>query len=126
MSPVYAYKAAKHVELSNFSLRCNSTVDIVLRAKNTNLNRRCLTRIFCPASDGFHKRYTSHVAFDRLPESVTSIVACLESTSVRTGEQMAEVFVHLSVPGYVAPLLVTPVILDLKKITMKIGANFCT
>jgi hypothetical protein len=30
------------------------------------------------------------------------------------------------VPGNIAPLLVTPVILGLKKIAMKVGANFCT
>ena len=85
MSPVYAYKDAKHVEPFNLSLCCNGTVDIVLCANNTNLNSRWLTRIVYPASDGFQKRNTSHVTFDRLPESLTSIVACLESTSVGTG-----------------------------------------
>ena len=72
---VYAYKAVNYVEPSNVSLCCNGTVDIVLREKNTNLNSRWPTWI-----DGFHKRYTDHVALDRLPESLTSIVACLEST----------------------------------------------
>ena len=77
VSPVYAYKAAKDVEPSNLSLCCNGTVGIVLRAKNTNLNSRWLTWIFSPASDGFHKRWTSNVAFNRFTKGLTSIVACL-------------------------------------------------
>ena len=47
---VYAYKAVQHMEPSNLSLCCNGTVDIGLRAKNTSLNRRWLTRIVCPGA----------------------------------------------------------------------------
>jgi hypothetical protein len=61
----YADEAREeHVEPANLSLCFNCTVDIGLRAKNTNLNSRWLTWILSPESDGFHKRLTSHVAFD--------------------------------------------------------------
>jgi hypothetical protein len=76
MSPVYAYKAAKHVEPSNLSLCCNGTVDIVLRAKNTKsltVGGWPSTRIVSPSSDGFRKQWTSHVAFGHLPESLTTL-----------------------------------------------------
>jgi hypothetical protein len=72
-----ADNAAKHVWPANLSLCCNDTADISLRANNTNLNSRWLSWIFSPAFDGFHKRCTSHVAFDRFTKSLTSIAACL-------------------------------------------------
>jgi hypothetical protein len=97
MSPVDAYKATKHMKPSNLGLYLNGTVAIILSAMYANLNSRWLTRVLCPASDGFHKRWTSHVAFDCLPESLTSIVAYLKSTPVGTGENVAEVFILLAV-----------------------------
>ena len=97
VTPVNAYKATKHMKPSNLGLCFNGTMDIVLSAKYANLNSRWLTRVLCPAYDGYHKIWTSHVAFDRLPESLTSIVTCLESTFGGTGEHVAEVFILLVV-----------------------------
>ena len=48
-------------------------------------------------SNGIHKRWTSQVAFYRLPERLTRIVARLESNRVGAGQQVAEVFVRLAV-----------------------------
>ena len=161
---------------SNLGLCFNGMMNIVLSAKYANLNSRWLARVLCPSFDGFHKIWTSLVAFDRLLESLTSIVACLKSTHVGTGEHVTEVFILLAIgtlPGMIgvvviifdklsslgaeiepvvnelrpigglfrlgtlryhvklvlsnmAPLLVTPVILGLKKFRMNISANFCT
>ena len=96
MSPVDADKATKHMKPSNLSLCFNGTAGIVLSAKDANLNSRWLTLVLCPASGGCHKRCTNPIAFDRLPESLTSIVSCLKSTPVGTGH-VTEVFILLSV-----------------------------
>jgi hypothetical protein len=55
MFPVDADKATKHMKPSNLGLCFNGMVGIVLSAKDANLNSRWLTRVLCPASDGFHK-----------------------------------------------------------------------
>jgi hypothetical protein len=96
MSPVDAYKATKHMKPSNLGLCFNSTMDIALSAQYANLNSRWLTRVLYSTFDGFHNVWTSHVAFDRLPESLTSIIACLKSTPVGTGEQVLKVFILLA------------------------------
>jgi hypothetical protein len=97
MSPVDAYKATKHMKPSNLSLCFNGTMNIILSAQYANLNSRSLTQVLYPAFDGFHNVWTSHVAFDRLPESLTSIVARLKSTPVGTGEQVLTVFILLAI-----------------------------
>jgi hypothetical protein len=45
MSTVYADKVAKHVEPANLSMWCNGTVDIGLRANNTNLTLTDITAV---------------------------------------------------------------------------------
>ena len=97
VSPVNAYKATKHMKPSNLGLCFNGTMNFVLGAQYTNLNRRWLARILYPAFDGFHNVWTSRVAFDRLPESLSSIVACLKGTPLGIGKHVLEIFLLLTV-----------------------------
>ena len=77
------------------------------------LHSRWLTRVLCPASDGFHKIWTSNFAFDRLPESLTSIVVCLKtSTPVGSGEHVAEIFILLAVGTLLGMIGVVIVVFD--------------
>jgi hypothetical protein len=82
---------------SNLGLCLNDAMDIVLSAQYANLNSRWLTRVLYPAFDGFHNVWSSHVAFDRLPESLTSIVSCLKSTPVGTVEHVLKIFILLAI-----------------------------
>ena len=82
---------------SNLGFCFNGAMDIVLSAQYANLNSRWLTRVLYPAFDGFHNVWSSRVAFDRLPESLTSIISCLKSTPVGTGEHVLKIFILLAI-----------------------------
>jgi hypothetical protein len=82
---------------SNLGLCFNGTMNFVLGAQYTNLNRRWLARILYPAFDGFHNVWTSRIAFDRLLESLSSIVSCLKSTRVGTGKHVLKIFILLAI-----------------------------
>jgi hypothetical protein len=97
MSPVDAYKATKYMKPSNLGLCFNGMVNVVSSAQYTNLNSRWLARILYPVFDGFHNVWSSRVAFDRFPESLSSIVACLKGNPVRTGEHVLAIFLLLTV-----------------------------
>jgi hypothetical protein len=58
---------------------------------------RWLTRVLYPSFDGFHNVWSSRVAFDRLPESLTSIVLCLKSTPVGTDEHVLKIYILLAI-----------------------------
>jgi hypothetical protein len=100
VSPVNTYKAMKHMKPSNLGLCFNGTMNFVLGAQYTNLNRRWLARIlYLVAFDGFHNVWSSRVAFDHLPESLSIILACLKGTPVGTGEHVLNIFLLLFTVG---------------------------
>ena len=77
------------MEPANLSLCFNGVIlDIGLC---TDIYSNWLTWIIGPTSGGFHKRWTSRVAFDSFAKSNGDIVVGLEGTGVGTGEKMAEV-----------------------------------
>jgi hypothetical protein len=84
----------------------------VLGAQCTNLNRRWFAWILYPAFDGFHNVWTSRIAFDRLPESLRGIVACLEGTPAGTGEHMLEIFLLVTVGALLGMVRFFIVVID--------------